>query len=92
MKTAKFIIIFLNIIIIGIAIKWLADKNWQDWHEPAIVIVGQLLSLITLSLDQSKGKTKNTNSKKLTLDVDTVGHADVENDWVEDSNITIKKR
>lgn len=89
MKIAKYIIILANLIIIGIAWKWYTPENWE---EPAIVIVGQLISLITLSFDQYKGKTINTDTDNMDLDVDTEGHADVENTRVKNSRINIKKR
>lgn len=50
----KFIIILLNITIIGLSIYWGFRDNWHP--EPIIVLTSQLLSIITLSNEKKINK------------------------------------
>lgn len=68
----KTILIIINLIILGFAIKWYTQSSSTENNEPIIIILGQLLSLLTLiveGISSSSVKIQNVKNKsKVTLD------------------------
>jgi hypothetical protein len=87
-KFFKWLIIFGNVGIFYIALKWWTPQNWQ---EPLIVIIGQVVSFFTLLSDQapsvfSKG-IKNNSKVKLRVTPNTNLHTeDIDNSELEIDN------
>ncbi|WP_294273555.1 hypothetical protein [uncultured Chryseobacterium sp.] len=67
MKTIyKTILVIINLIILVFAIRWYIQSSSTENNEPIIVILGQLLSIITLiveSISSSGVNIKNVKNK-----------------------------
>ena len=93
-KRIKNITIFINFIILILAILWTIDSKFQ--YEPITVLLGQLLSLIVLVFgDKIQNSFSVKKISKSTVDIDTNKEDDAEyniSDITDGSEIKIKKR
>ena len=86
-KIIRILVLLLNLTIIFIAARWWTPENW---HEPLIVIIGQLLSLIGLYLDNS-GNVNLEDFSKTNFDANHEGSGDLKVKKMKDSDIKLNK-
>lgn len=89
-KTLKIILIIINIIMLGIAIKWYSDKKEL---EPLIVSLGQFTTLLGLFFEKGASKIiTRTLKNQADVDVDVRSGDHVTTSDIDNSKVRIKTK
>jgi hypothetical protein len=86
-KLVKLLVLLLNLVIIVIATRWWKPDNW---HEPLIVIIGQVASLLGLYLDNS-GNVSLTDFSRTNFDGNHEGSGNLKVKKMKDSDVKLNK-